>query len=124
MVDEKLTSAVIAAALEVHRNLGPGLLESAYEACLIHELQSARLKVCAQKPLALVYKGLRLDCGYRLDVLVEDRLIVEIKAVERILPIHVAQVISYLKLSGHRLGLLINFNVRLLKDGIRRIIQD
>jgi GxxExxY protein len=108
--------------MEVHRALGPGLLESAYEACLVYELAQRGLKVEQQKPIPLVYKSVRLDCGYRLDLLVENTIIIEIKAVEELHPIHEAQLISYLKLSGFRVGLLINFNVRLLKDGIRRFI--
>ncbi|PWH14990.1 MAG: GxxExxY protein [Anaerolineae bacterium] len=115
-----ITEKIIGAAIEVHRVLGPGLLESAYEACLIYELTRRGLKVEQQKPLPVVYKDVRLDIGYRLDLLVEDSVIVELKAVEQLLPIHEAQLISYLKLSGYRLGLLINFNVLILKDGIRR----
>ncbi|WP_028459771.1 GxxExxY protein [Chloroflexus sp. Y-396-1] len=117
-----LTEKIIGAAMEVHRALGPGLLESAYEACLVYELAQRGLKVEQQKPIPLVYKSVRLDCGYRLDLLVENTIIIEIKAVEELHPIHEAQLISYLKLSGFRVGLLINFNVRLLKDGIRRFI--
>ncbi len=117
-----LTEKIIGAAMEVHRALGPGLLESACEACLVYELAQRGLKVEQQKPIPLVYKSVRLDCGYRLDLLVENTIIIEIKAVEELHPIHEAQLISYLKLSGFRVGLLINFNVRLLKDGIRRFI--
>ncbi len=117
-----LTEKIIGAAMEVHRALGPGLLESAYEACLVYELTQRGLKVEQQKPMPLVYKSVRLDCGYRLDLLVENTIIIEIKAVEELHPIHGAQLISYLKLSGCRVGLLINFNVRLLKDGIRRFV--
>ena len=117
-----LTEKIIGAAIEVHRALGPGLLESAYEACLVYELAQRGLKVEQQKPIPLVYKSVRLDRGYRLDLLVENTIIIEIKAVEELHPIHEAQLISYLKLSGFRVGLLINFNVRLLKDGIRRFI--
>jgi len=117
-----LTEKIIGAAMEVHRALGPGLLESAYEACLVYELAQRGLKVEQQKPIPLVYKSVRLDRGYRLDLLVENTIIIEIKAVEELHPIHEAQLISYLKLSGFRVGLLINFNVRLLKDGIRRFI--
>lgn len=119
-----LTRAIIGAAIDVHRELGPGLLESAYEACLAHELAGRGLKVERQKPLPLQYKGIRLDCGYRLDLLVEDLIIVELKVVDKFDPIHQAQVISYLKLSGCPVGLLINFNVKLLSSGIRRIIHD
>jgi len=117
----KLTEKIIGAAIEVHRALGPGLLESAYEACLVYELTEQGLKVDAQKPIPLVYKSITLDCGYRLDLLVEDTVVVEIKSIEKILPVHKAQVISYLKLAKLPLGLLINFNVNLLKWGIERI---
>jgi GxxExxY protein len=117
----KLTEKIIGAAIEVHRALGPGLLESAYEACLVYELTEQGLKVEAQKPIPLVYKSITLDCGYRLDLLIEDTVVVEIKSIEKILPVHKAQVISYLKLAKLSLGLLINFNVNLLKWGIERI---
>ncbi len=117
-----LTEIIIGAAMEVHRALGPGLLESAYEACLVYELAQQGLKVEQQKPLPLIYKGVHLDCGYRLDLLVENSVIIEIKTVDALSPIHEAQLISYLKLSGCLVGLLINFNVRLLKDGIRRFV--
>lgn len=119
----QVTQTIIGAAIEVHRALGPGLLESAYEACLVYELTERGLRVEVQKPLALVYKSVTLDCGYRLDLLVENEIVVEIKAIECILPIHQAQVISYLRLSGCKVGLIINFNVKLLKDGIERIID-
>ena len=118
-----LTDQVIACAIEVHRFLGPGLLESAYERCLSFEVAQRGLLVETQKPLPLHYKGMRIDCGYRLDLLVCERLIVEVKAVRALEPIHEAQVLSYLKLSGHSIGLLINFNVRLLSLGVRRLIN-
>jgi GxxExxY protein len=117
----QITEKIIGAAIEVHRALGPGLLESAYEACLVYELNERGLKVEAQKPIPLVYKAVSLDCGYRLDVLVEESVIVEIKSIDRIMPIHRAQVISYLRLTGLPVGLLINFNVKLLKFGLERI---
>ena len=116
-----LTNQIIGAAIAVHRELGPGLLESAYEACLAFELAKRGLRVEQQKPLPVHYQGVDLDCGYRIDLLVEERVIVELKAVERLEPIHNAQLLSYLKLSGLRLGLLINFNVLVLKNGIKRI---
>lgn len=120
----RLTERIIGAALTVHTALGPGLLESAYEACLAYELTEAGLlHVEQQKPLALVCRGIQLDCGYRLDLLVESTVIVEIKAVESLTPLHQAQLLSYLKLSGHPLGLLINFHVTSLKDGIRRLVS-
>ena len=118
---DPLTHNIIGAAIEVHRGLGPGLLESAYEACLIYELRLRRLKVESQKPLPVFYKDVMLDCGYRLDLVVEDQVIVEIKSVHVIAPIHEAQLLSYLKLSDYKRGLLINFNVKMLKDGIRRM---
>jgi GxxExxY protein len=106
----------------VHRELGPGLLESAYEHCLAFELSRRGLNVERQKELPLIYQGMKIDAGYRTDLLVEGRVIVELKAIERIEPIHHAQLISYLKLSGLQLGYLINFNVRLLRDGLRRVV--
>lgn len=114
---------IVDAAIAVHRELGPGLLESAYEQCLAFELARRGLKVERQKELPLVYQGMKLDAGYRIDLLVESLIIVEIKSVERFEPIHEAQVLSYLKLSGLHLGYLINFNVRLLKDGLRRLVH-
>jgi GxxExxY protein len=118
-----ITETVIGAAVEVHRFLGPGLLESADERCLAFELTGSGLEVASQKPLPVVYKNVHLDCGYRLDLLVEDKVIVEIKAVDALAPIHQAQLLSYLKLSGCKVGLLINFNVPLLQDGIRRVVN-
>jgi GxxExxY protein len=109
--------------MEVHRQLGPGLLESAYEECLCHELTIRKLNFERQKPIPLVYKDAKLDCGYRLDVLVEGKIVVELKSIDGLGPIHEAIVLTYLKLSGHKLGLLINFNVPLLKDGIKRFIM-
>jgi len=107
----------------VHRVLGPGLLESAYEACLAFELKKRGLRVEQQKPLPLVYEQVKLDCGYRIDLLVEGAVVVEVKSIDAVAPIHEAQVISYLKLSGCRVGLLINFKVLQLKDGIRRFVN-
>ncbi len=118
-----LTEKIIGAAIEVHRNLGPGLLESAYEACLAYELEAAGLKVERQKPVPLAYKDIRLDLGYRLDMVIEDQVVLELKAVDEFTDIHEAQILSYLKFSDYEVGLLINFNVRLLKDGIRRFIM-
>ena len=120
---EALTQAVIGAAIEVHRRLGPGLLESAYEECLCHELQLRGMSFQRQVALPVEYKGVRLDCGYRLDIIVEDTLVLELKAVDHLASIHEAQLLSYLRLSGKHVGLLINFNVMILKDGItRRVI--
>ena len=120
----RITEGIIGAAIEVHRDLGPGLLESAYETCLAFELVERGLKVEQQKPLPVVYREVKLDCGYRLDILVEEAVIVEVKAVDRLAPIHKAQLLSYLRLSGCKVGLLINFNVKVLKDGIRRVVND
>ena len=119
-----ITSQIIGAAIEVHRELGPGLLESAYEACLFHELTRQGLKVERQKALPVSYKDIRLESGYRIDLLVENAVIVELKAVERMEPIHEAQMLCYLRLSGCKVGLLINFNVKVLKEGVRRIVND
>ena len=116
-----LTGEVIAAAIEVHKILGPGLLESTYEECLCRELGLRNISFERQKELPIEYKGLRLDCGYRLDIIVEGRLILELKACEVLLPIHQAQLLTYLKLTGLKVGLLINFNVPILKNGIKRI---
>ena len=118
-----VSHVIVTAALKVHSALGPGLLESAYEACLLHELTKSGLKVSSQVGLPLVYDGLKLDIGYRLDLLVEDLVIVEIKSVEAITNIHTAQILSYLKLSGKSLGLIINFNVLHLKEGIKRVVE-
>ena len=117
----KITEAIIGAAIEVHRNLGPGLLESAYRECLRYELLQRGYNVLQEVPFPLVYKDVKLDCGYRLDLLVNDAVIVEIKSVENLAPIHEAQLLSYLKLANCKVGLLINFNVKLLKYGIKRL---
>lgn len=117
----KITETIIGAAIDVHRALGPGLLESAYEACLAYELVDRGLRVIQQKPLPVVYREVHLDCAYRLDLLVEDKVIVEIKAVDVIHPIYKAQLLSYLKLSGCKVGLLINFNVPVLVNGVVRL---
>jgi GxxExxY protein len=115
-----LTSEIIAAAIEVHRRLGPGFLESAYEVCLVYELRKRGLKALSQVGLPVIYDEVKLDVGYRIDILVEDLVIIELKAVEKVIPLHEAQLISYLKLSGKKVGLLMNFNVTRLKDGITR----
>ena len=118
---ELLTRQIIGSAIEVHRALGPGLLESTYEACLIYELRLKHLKVEHQKPQPIFYKDVMLECGYRLDLLIEDQVIVEIKSINKVDSIHIAQLLSYLRLSACKVGLLINFNVKMLKDGIRRL---
>ena len=119
---DDLSKRVIGCAIEVHRQLGPGLLESTYEQCLAHELSIQKIPFAFQVPLPVEYKGLKLDCGYRLDLVVADALIVELKSIAAIDPIHEAQLITYLKLARIKTGLLINFNVKLLKDGIRRFV--
>jgi len=118
-----LTQSIIGAGIKVHRTLGPGPLESAYEACLAFELRKQGLFIEQQKPLPLVYEEVKLDCGYRIDLLVERSVVVEVKSVEAPAPIHTAQVMSYLKLSGRKIALLINFNVTVLKEGLRRFIN-
>jgi len=119
----QLTERVIGACIEIHKTLGPGLLESAYEECLCHELRLAGLGFERQKSLPVAYKSVQLDCGYRLDVVVEKKLLVELKAVQDLLPIHEAQLLTYLKLSGLTVGLLINFYVPALRRGIKRIVN-
>ncbi len=122
MLENQITEKIIGCAIEVHKNLGPGLLESAYEECLYYELHNIRLVVRKQVPMPLLYKEIKLDAGYRIDLVVEDKVIVEIKSVDAIADIHKAQLMTYMKLSGVRIGLLINFNVTRLKDGIVRWI--
>ncbi len=121
----RITDSIIGAAIQIHRALGPGLLESAYESCMAFELteQHGR-EVERQKPLPVIYRGVSLDCGYRLDLFVDDLVIVELKAVDRLVPIHEAQMLSYLKLSGCKVGLLINFNVKILRNGIKRVVNN
>lgn len=123
MDENVITEAIIGAAIEVHRQLGPGLFESTYEACTQFELVQRKWEVERQKSLPIVYKDMRLDEGYRIDLLVAKTVIVEVKAVSTLLPIHEAQLLTYLKLTNLRVGLLINFNVPLLKDGIKRMIR-
>ena len=121
--EDKFSREIIGASIEVHRHLGPGLLESAYEECLCREPAIRGLVFERQKPLTVFYKGVKLDCGYRLDIVVEGLIILELKVVERIEPIHEAQLLTYLKLSDLKLGILINFNVPILKNGIKRIVN-
>jgi GxxExxY protein len=121
--EEEISKIVFECALRVHKVLGPGLLESAYEECLFYELKKTNLKVEKQKPLPLIYEEVNLEVGYRIDIIIEDKFIVEVKSVEALNDIHLAQLLTYLKLSDCKLGLLINFNVKLLKDGVRRIIN-
>jgi GxxExxY protein len=123
MNENEASNIVIGSALRVHSALGPGLLESSYVACLHYELVQSGLFVEAQKPLPLIYQSVKLECGYRIDLMVERKLIIEVKSVEALNDLHLAQVLTYLKLSGCRLGVLMNFNVLRLKDGIRRVVN-
>jgi GxxExxY protein len=122
MTDKQLTHEIIGAATAVHRELGPGLLETVYEECLCHELSLRELAFDRQKPIPVVYRGTKLDCGYRADIVVSGRVIVEIKAIANVAPIHEAVMLTYLRLSGCKIGLLINFHSTVLKDGVRRFV--
>ena len=124
MDENELSNRIIGAAIEVHRSLGAGLLESTYEECLCHELSLNEIPFKRQAPMAVVYKGIQLDCGYRTDIIVDEKVILELKSVAEIQPIHKAQLLTYLKLSGLKLGMLLNFNVPLMKDGIFRFAND
>ena len=119
---DELSNRVIGCAIEVHRNLGPGLLESTYEQCLAHELKISGIPFKVQHPLPVQYKGFKLDCGYRIDLLIDNAIIVELKSVDKVLPIHQAQLLTYMKLSGISIGLLMNFNVKYMKSGIKRMV--
>ena len=119
----ELTSKIIGCAIEVHKVLGPGLLESAYEECLSYELQKAGLNIERQKALPVVYKDIKLDCGYRIDILVENAVVLELKSIDAVSPVHEAQILTYLKFSEKEVGLLINFNVTLLKNGLKKYIM-
>ena len=122
MNENNLSYKIIGAAMELHRTLGPGLLESAYEECLYYELIKAGLKAERQKAIPIIYKEIKLDCGYRADLIVEDKVVIELKTVDEFNPVHEAQILTYLKFDEKKLGLLINFNVLRLKDGIKRYI--
>ena len=119
---ESLSKDVLGAAIEVHKHLGPGLLESAYEECLSFELVQRGYKIERQKPIPVVYKEIKLDCGYRIDILVEDKLVLELKSIDCFNPVHEAQILTYMKFAQKKIGLLINFNVTLLKNGIKRYV--
>ncbi|TVR41743.1 MAG: GxxExxY protein [Cryomorphaceae bacterium] len=121
MTENELSKIVFNAALEVHKSLGPGLLESAYEECLAYELRKTGLRVEKQKPLPLIYEEIHLEIGYRVDILLENKLVIEVKSVDALNDVHLAQVLTYLKLSHCKLGMLINFNVAMIKNGIKRI---
>jgi len=124
MNENELSNFIIGLAIEVHKSLGPGLLESVYEECLYYELLSNNFKVERQKAMPFIYKNIILDCGYRTDLIVDNRIIIEVKACESLKPIHSSQLLTYLKLSNLKLGLLINFNVKLLKEGIKRVVNN
>jgi len=123
MNENELSNIVIGLAIKVHSALGPGLLESAYEECLYYETLKSGLLVVRQKPMPLIYESVKLDCGYRIDLMIENKLILELKSIEALNDVHLAQLLTYLKLSNCKLGLLINFNVARLKDGIKRVIN-
>lgn len=123
MHENEIANIVIGCALDIHKSLGPGLLESAYQQCLYYKLQKEGLKLQKEKPMPLVYEEVHLDCGYRIDLLVEDKLVIEIKSVEALKSIHMAQTLTYMKLGDYKLGLLINFNVNMLKQGVKRVIN-
>jgi GxxExxY protein len=120
--EEELTSQIIGAGIEVHRELGPGLLESAYEACLCHELSLRQIAFTRQVMLPVIYMSMRVDCGYRADVIIADKVVVEVKAVETVTDLHQAQLLTYLRITGKKIGLVLNFNSVTLKDGITRLV--
>ena len=124
MTENEISKIIIGKAIEVHKALGPGLLESAYQACLYYELLESELEVVKEKPMPIIYKNVKLDHSYRIDLLVENKVVVEIKTVDAIIDVHEAQILTYLKLGDYKLGLLINFNVPLLKEGIRRFVNN
>lgn len=123
MSENQITEIIIGCAIKIHRKLGPGLLESAYQTCLIYELKKAGLKVEKEKAMPIIYEEVKLDHGYRIDILVENKIVIELKTVEKFTDVHFAQVLTYLRLGEYKLGLLLNFNVSLLKHGIKRIIN-
>ncbi len=123
MTENEISNKIIGCAINVHKQLGPGLLESAYQECLFYELRQAGLKVIKEKPMPIVYKDVKLDHGYRIDLLVEEKVVIEIKTVEDFTDVHTAQVLTYLRLGNYKLGLLLNFHVTMLKNGLKRIIN-
>jgi GxxExxY protein len=124
MAQNEVAKIIVDAAIKVHRALGPGMLESAYQACLRHELTLRGLKVGSEVSLPIIYEGLKIDAGYRIDMIVEDKVIIENKCIERLAPVHEAQLLSYLRLSNKKLGFLLNWNVTLMKDGIKRMVNE
>jgi GxxExxY protein len=123
MTENEISNKIIGSAIEVHQNLGPGLLESAYKECIYYKISKSGIGVEKEKPMPLVYEEVKLDCGYRIDLLVENKVVIEIKSVEGLNDVHMAQTLTYMKLENYKLGLLINFNVALLKNGIKRIVN-
>ncbi|MEX2485782.1 MAG: GxxExxY protein [Brumimicrobium sp.] len=123
MTENQLANRIIGCALEVHKSLGPGLLESAYQECLFYKLMKENLHVEKEKPMPLVFEKVKLNCGYRIDLLVENKVLIELKSVESLNDVHLAQTLTYMKLGDYKLGLLINFNVNLLKHGVRRVVN-
>lgn len=123
MMENDIANKIIGQAIEVHQSLGPGLLESAYKECLDYKLRQSGLKVEKEKPMPLIFEEVKLECGYRIDILVENKVVIEIKSVEALNDVHLAQTLTYMKLGNYKLGLLINFNVSLLKNGIRRVVN-
>lgn len=123
MTENEISNKIIGCAIDVHKQLGPGLLESAYQECLLYELKQAGLEVQKEKPMPVIYKDVKLDHGYRIDLLVEEKVVIEIKTVDALNDVHTAQVLTYLKLGNYKLGLLLNFHVSILKNGIKRIIN-
>ena len=123
MNENEISNKIIGFAIEVHQSLGPGLLESAYKECLYYKLMKSGLKAEKEKPMPLIFEEVKLECGYRIDLLVEGKVVIEIKSVEALNDVHFAQTLTYMKLGGYKLGLLINFNVSLLKDGLRRVVN-
>jgi len=124
MNENEISNKIIGLAIEVHKSLGPGLLESAYKECLFYKLQKSGLLVEKEKPMPLIFEEVKLECGYRIDILVENKVVIELKSVESLNDVHLAQTLTYMKLGGYKLGLLINFNVTLLKNGIKRIANN
>jgi GxxExxY protein len=124
MNENELSRIIIGKAIEVHRSLGPGLLESAYRECLHYEIKKSGFDSVKEKPVPLIYEGITLDCGYRIDILVENKVVIEIKSIELLTQVHLAQILTYLRIGNYKLGLLINFNVVLLRDGIRRVVNN
>ena len=123
MTENEISNRILSCAIDIHKTLGPGLLESAYQECLFYTLKKDRLRVEKEKPMPLIYEEVKLDCGYRIDLLVENKVVIELKSVEALTDVHMAQTLTYMKLGDYKLGLLLNFNVNLLKNGIKRVVN-